>query len=255
MDLGLTDKTIVVTGAASGIGAATARLLVAENARVVLLDINESAGRALAISLGEQARFFPCDVSNGEAVRAVFAQLESQYSVLDGLVNNAGLQTYGSITDTTEADWHHTLAVNLTSVFLCSKYAMPALLRSANPVIINVSSVQALVSQTGASAYITAKAGLLGLTRSIAIDFAPRLRCVAVCPGAVDTPMLQDDLANLPNRDALIRETEAIHLLDRIATPDEIARFIVFLTSPQASFATGQYYRVDGGIGVKIAGQ
>ena len=196
-----------------------------------------------------------CDISRGEAVRAVFAELENQYSVLDGLVNNAGIQTTGSITDTTEADWHHTLNVNLTGAFLCSKYAMPALLRSVNPVIVNVSSVQALVSQTGASAYITSKAALLGLTRSIAIDYAPRLRCVAVCPGAVDTPMLRDDLQQIPDYEQVIRDTEAIHLLDRIATPDEIARFIVFLTSPQASFMTGHYYRVDGGIGAKLPGQ
>lgn len=259
MNLNYSGKTIVVTGGASGIGAATARLFYDEGATVVLLDI-DGRGQALADSFGGRGRFMRCDVGNGTAVQQTFAALEYHYPTLDGLVNNAGIQTHGSVTGTTEDDWNRTLTVNLTSAFLCSKYAMPALLRADKPVIINVSSIQALVCEAGVAAYASSKAALLGLTRSIAVDYAPRLRCVAVCPGAVDTPMLRADRTR-PDLDAatdpvaIVGETQAIHLLNRIAEPDEIARFIVFLASEQAGFATGQYFRVDGGIGVKISVQ
>lgn len=131
------------------------------------------------------------------------------------------------------------------------------MVRQPAPVIVNVSSVQGFVCQKEVLAYATSKAAIAGFTRSIAIDYAPVIRCVAVSPGAVNTPMLQADIDKLPGKDlkeAALKETQGIHLLNRIASPEEIANFILFLSSEKASFATGQTYRVDGGIGVKIEG-
>lgn len=254
MNLRFADKVVVVTGASKGIGEATARLVHAEAAQVVLIDI-DPLGAEIAEALGSQAYFINCDVSHSQAVQTTCQELKERYGRLDVWINNAGIQTYGTVTETSEDLWDHTLAVNLKSAYLCSRYAIPLLLQTETPVIINVASVQALLCQPGVAAYATAKAALLGLTRSIAVDYAPRLRCVAVCPGAVDTPMFRHDLPSGPEQNALIAETEQIHLLNRLATADEIARFIVFLASSDAQFMTGQYYRIDGGIGVKLGGQ
>jgi NAD(P)-dependent dehydrogenase (short-subunit alcohol dehydrogenase family) len=121
-------------------------------------------------------------------------------------------------------------------------------------VIVNVASIKSFMCQDKEAAYVASKAAILGLTQSIASDYAPGLRCVAVCPGAVRTPLLMDEINKAQDKSAILRETEDIHLLKRIAEPAEIASFILFLASTQAGFATGQAYRVDGGIGVRIAG-
>lgn len=254
MNLRFANRVVVVTGASKGIGEATVRLFHAEGAQVFLIDVDPLGG-SVAQELGQRAYFMHCDVSRSEAVQDACRELTERYGRLDVWVNNAGIQTYGTVTETDEDLWDHTLAVNLKSAYLCSRYALPLLLQTETPVIVNVASVQALVCQEGVAAYATSKAALLGLTRSIAVDYAPRLRCVAVCPGAVDTPMFRNDLPNGPERNALIAETEQIHLLNRLASAEEVARFIVFLASNEAPFMTGQYYRIDGGIGVKLGGQ
>ena len=123
-----------------------------------------------------------------------------------------------------------------------------------HPVIINVGSAQGFVSQEKVAAYSTSKEAIHGLTRSMAVDFAPRIRCLAVCPGAVMTPMLAKDLEAFGDKESILEQTRNIHLLRRIAEPEEIANFIVFMASDKASFATGHTYRVDGGIGLKIGG-
>src|SRR5690606_20891650 len=144
--------------------------------------------------------------------------------------------------------------INLKAVYLCAKYAIPLMKQAVHPVIVNVGSVQGFVSQRNVAAYAASKEAIHGLTRSIAIDFAPKIRCVAVCPGAVWTPMLEKDIESFENREGVLEETRKIHLLDRIAMPEEVANFITFLASDKASFATGQTYRVDGGIGLRIEG-
>ncbi len=205
-------------------------------------------------SLGEKAFFIYCDVSKNSSVEAAFRQIEDNYGRIDVLVNNAGIQSYGSVTETSEESWDKTINVNLKSIFLCSKYAIPLMLKQTAPVIINVASVKSFVCQDKEAAYVASKSAITGLTQSIATDYAPNLRCVAVCPGAVRTALLLDELDKAADKAALIKETENIHLLKRIAEPEEIANFILFLASEKASFATGQTYRVDGGIGVRIEG-
>ncbi len=250
------EKTIVITGGSMGIGAASALGFIEEGANIILLDIKEPPKEMLS-KFGSSINFIQCDVSKNRDVQSAFEHIKNKWNYVDVLVNNAGIQTYGTATTTTEEVWDRTMNVNLKAMFLCAKYCIPLMLQQHAPVIVNISSVQGIVCHKNVFAYATSKAAIAGLTRSIAIDYAPTLRCVAISPGAVNTPMLQHDLAKLADKDLqalAIRETEGIHLLNRIASPEEIANFIIFLASEKASFATGQTYRLDGGIGIKIEG-
>lgn len=255
MTIDFSNKAVVITGAASGIGLVTAKMLIAEGATVFLVD-NNLQGERIAGELGKTAHFCHADVANKEAVKKVFASIQKAVPHIDILVNNAGIQTYGKVTMLEEEDWDRTMNVNVKSIFLCSKYGIPLMDKSEAPVIINVASVKSFICQDNEAAYVASKSAILGLTQSIAADYAPKIRCVAVCPGAVRTPLLTGELekAEPAKQQQLIKETESIHLLNRIAEPVEVARFILFLASDLASFATGHAYRVDGGIGVRIPG-
>jgi len=244
--------TVVVTGGASGLGYAVAGRFVATGFDVILLDKDDRGGAA-ANELGPRCRFIYCDVSQAREVEAAMASAaEAANGHIDVLINNAGIQTSGSVTDTSEAVWDLTLSVNLKGQFLCAKYAIPYMSKDQRPVVINVSSVNGIMSQVNGAAYVTSKAAILGLTNSIAVDYAPWLRCVAVCPGAINTPMTQADLAAAPDKEAFMREMAGLHLLGRMAEAGEVAAAIFYLASPEASFITGHYLRVDGGIGLKL---
>ena len=251
MNLSFTAKTVVITGGAKGIGEAAAQLFHEQGARVYILDV-DPAGIKTAQRIGQNCRFLPGDVTNAEQVKALMEIAAGPTGCIDVLVNNAGIQTHGTVADTPEEIWNKTIAVNLTGYFLCAKYAVPYLLNASKPVIVNVASVNGIHSEANACAYVTTKAAILGLTNSIAVDFAPKLRCMAVCPGAVNTPMIQADLDAATDRQKLEQEINHIHLLNRPADPAEIANFILFLASDAASFITGHHFRVDGGIGVRI---
>jgi NAD(P)-dependent dehydrogenase (short-subunit alcohol dehydrogenase family) len=247
------NKVAVVTGAAKGIGAATARLFLRDGAKVALLDV-DPAGAALAEAHAEEGLFVRCDVSNGREVAAAFSEIRERFHGVDLLVNNAGIQRYGSVTETREEEWDHVLAVNLKSAFLCAHHALPSMLERGGGVVVNVSSVQAFITQNKVAAYVTSKTAMLGLTRSIAVDYAPRIRAVAVCPGSVDTPMLRWAAHQSPDPEEVMEEVNAMHPLKRIARPGEIADLIGYLCSDQASFITGQAFRIDGGLGLSIPG-
>lgn len=248
-----TDRVTVVTGSAKGIGAATAALLAREGARVALLDTDED-GADTAAHIGEHARFFVCDVSDSGAVARTFEAIREAFGGIDVLVNNAGIQRYGTVTKTPEDLWDEVMNVNLKSAFLCAQAALPSMTERGRGVVVNVASVQSFISQANAAAYTTSKTALLGLTRSIAVDYAPEVRCVAVCPGSVDTPMLRWAVQQSPDPDEVMREVHAMHPLQRIATPEEVAELIGFLCSEAAGFITGQAYRIDGGLGLSIGG-
>lgn len=240
-------RIAVVTGAAKGIGEAIARRLLHEGATVIGLDRDSEPGTPGVLRI-------VCDVSRGAEVAAAFQAIEATAGLPDILVNNAGIQHYGTVVSTTEAEWDHVLAVNLKSAFLCAKAAIPLMQRRGGGIVVNLSSVQAFHSQANVAPYTTSKTAMLGLTRSIAIDFAPAIRSVAVCPGTVDTPMVRWTAEQSGNPDALYEEVRQMHLAKRIATPDEIAGLVAYLCSDEASFVTGQAFRIDGGLGVELGG-
>lgn len=246
-------KVVVVTGGAKGMGAATVSEFHRQGASVAILDTDRT-GEALAKTLGKRGMFVHCDVSNGHEVRNAFEAIKDRFDGVDVLVNNAGISRYGTVTETGDDEWDLIMNVNLKSAFLCAKQALPMMLERGAGVVINIASVQALQSQARVAAYTASKSGMLGLTRSIAIDYAPNIRCVAVCPGSVDTPMLRTSLLESPDPAAVLRECNEMHLVGRIARPEEIADLTVFLASDKAGFITGQYYRVDGGLGIELAG-
>lgn len=242
-------KTVVITGGAKGIGAATALAFAEAGANVVTLDLSfdETIKHDSILQM-------VCDVTKTDVVKNVMQQVFDRFGSIDYLINNAGVQRYGTVTETSEEDWDFVLNTNLKSHFLCAKHAIPFMQRNQKGVVINVASVQAFVSQDQVAAYTTSKSALLGLTRSIAIDYAPQIRCVAVCPGTIDTPMLQNAIMLSPDPQAVLRECEDMHLAKRIGQAQEIASLIKFLCSDEASFITGEAIRIDGGLGIHVGG-
>ena len=250
----LANKTVVVTGGGRGMGEHTARAFMREGANVAVLDTDASAGAAVAREAGERGLFIQCDVSNADQVADAFARIEQTFGGVDFLINNAGILRYSTVTETTDEEWDQVIGVNLKSAFLCARAALPSMQKRGGGVVVNMSSVQAFLSQQRVGPYTTAKTALLGLTRSIAVDYAPTIRCVAVCPGTVDTPMLQDAIEQSPDPDEVRRECEDMHPLKRVGKPQEIAELIVFICSDKAPFITGQAIRIDGGLGIAIGG-
>ena len=243
-------KTIIITGGAKGIGAATAILFFDAGANVVVLDIAQDSSNIH----DERWLFLQCDVSNETQVKTAFENIPRRFDSVDFLVNNAGIQRYGTVTETTTDEWELVMNINLKSFFLCAKYALPFMQKKQKGVIINVASVQAFLSQQKVAAYTTAKTAILGLTRSIAVDYAPYIRCVAVCPGTIDTPMLRDSIALSPDPEEVMQECIDMHLTKRIGTAKEVAELIMYLCDDKAAFITGQAIRIDGGLGITIAG-
>ncbi len=248
------NQVAVVTGGAKGIGGATAVRFLQEGARVVVLDVDIELGQAILAPYGDQALFIPCDVSKADQVEKSFQQIRAGFGAMDILVNNAGIQRYSTVTETSEQEWDLVLGVNLKSAFLCARQAIPLMQVRKRGVVINVASVQSFISQRGVAPYVTSKTALLGLTRSIAVDYAPAIRSVAVCPGTVDTPMLQWAADQTSQPEELYREVREMHLMQRIAKPVEVAELILYLSSPSAAFITGQAFRIDGGLGLMISG-
>lgn len=244
------NKTVVVTGGGKGIGAACAKVFFDAGANVVVLDKD---GDDSGITDGRWL-VLQCDVSIEAQVIEATKKVWQKFNSVHYLVNNAGIQRYGTVVDTTADEWDKVMNANLKSYFLCSKYFIPLMQKSGSGVVINVASVQAFVSQKNVAAYTTAKTAILGLTRSIAIDFAPNIRCVAVCPGTIDTPMVRKSFSLSPNPDEVLQECIDMHPIGRIGTPEDVAEVVKFMCDDKAGFITGQYIRVDGGLGITING-
>jgi len=244
---------VVVTGGAKGIGGACVKAFMEEGAKVCILDIDQ-AGQEFADTLGDDTFFIHCDVSKENEVKTAFRKIEKIFGAVEVLVNNAGIQRYSTVTETTEEEWDLIMNVNLKSAFLCSKYAIPMMLKKKKGCVINVASVQSFISQKNVAPYTTSKTALLGLTRSIAVDYAPNIRSVAVCPGTVDTPMLRNSIQESPNPDEVLEECNEMHLVKRICSSEEVGELITYLASDKAGFITGQAIRIDGGLGITIGG-
>ena len=250
-------KVAVVTGGGSGIGRATCLELLSRGAAVAIVDRDEAAGQQLVREAGanRQIQFFRADLSVNQEVEAVVFQIAKAFGGIDVLVSNAGIQTYGSATTTTEEDWDQTLAVNLKSGFLVSKYSIPHITKRGGGAIVITASVQSLGAQRNSLAYMVSKHALLGLMRSMALDYAKdNIRVNAVCPGAVDTPMLRWAASLDDNPEAVIAACHKMHPIGRMGNPEEIAHLIAFLASDLASFMTGTAVVADGGLMIPLGG-
>ncbi len=248
------NKTVIVTGGATGIGEGCVRVFHRENANVVVLDIDTRLGETLCENLGRGSFFVECDISKEQQVQQAMKQIMDKYGRIDVLVNNAGILKYASVTETSEALWDEIINANLKGAFFCAKHAIPCMQEGKGGVVINMSSVQAFTVQEKVAAYATTKAALLGLTRSIAVDYAPDIRSVAICPGGIDTPLNQKAFRNSPDPERVRQETIDLHLVQRMGTPEEIGEMVAFAAGEKGSFLNGQPIRIDGGIGSKIGG-
>jgi NAD(P)-dependent dehydrogenase (short-subunit alcohol dehydrogenase family) len=244
-------KVLIVTGAGSGIGRASARALAAEGASVTLADVSE-AGAEVADAMGGDATFVKTDVRSSEQVEALVGSAVERHGRLDGIVNNAAVAIGGGAADISEEDWTRVLDINLTGVWRGMRYAIPELLASGGGAIVNVSSVQSLVGFVGWAGYAASKGGVNALTQQAAIEYAPRgIRINAVVPGTILTGMNEHILEEVDDPDALISEWTSMHPIGRIGMPDEVAAAVVYLMSDESSFVTGTLLRVDGGMVVR----
>lgn len=258
MSIRFDGKVAVVTGGATGIGAATARKLCELGASVAILDRNIEAARETVDALlnaGHTASFHRCDVALEADVKNAMDAVVRQYKTLHVLVSNAGIQRYGDVVSTSVGIWDEIFDVHVKGCFYSTKYAIPAMLASGGGAIVIVASVQGLTAVANSAAYVAAKHAVLGITRSIALDFARKnIRANCVCPGSIDTPMLRwsADLTASPEK--VIEGCSRMHPLGRIGRPEEVANAIAFLASDWASFITGTSLVVDGGLLVPTGG-
>ena len=239
-------KVAVITGGSSGIGAATARLLHEEGASVVIADLDSSNGTALVEELGSNsARFIATDVSDFVQVEALLNGAKATFGRLDVLFNNAGIGSFSSIPELATEDWRKVIAVDLDGVFYGIKAAIPIMRSQGGGVIINTASISGLAGDFGFAAYNAAKAAVINLTRTAAIDHAREgIRVNAVCPGPVDTPII----AAISQTPGLRAAWDKAVPMGRFARPEEIATVVAFLASDAASYMTGAAVPVDGGL-------
>jgi NAD(P)-dependent dehydrogenase (short-subunit alcohol dehydrogenase family) len=245
----LAGRVALITGAASGIGRAAARLFAERGARCVLVDLAQDAGESVAETIrsaGGEAVFIAADVADSSAVARAVALATERFGRLDYAYNNAGLSGPAHfVAEMPEDQWRRALDVMLTGVFLCMKHEIPAMLAGGGGAIVNCASGAGLIGFPGQSAYVASKHGVIGLTRAAALEYGPQgIRINSICPGTARTGMVEDVVKESPE---LQDELKRLHPIGRIAEPEEIAEAALWLCTDRASFVLGTALSVDGG--------
>ncbi len=250
----LAGKRALITGGASGIGRAIAERFAAEGATVAVCDLSADACHAAAEELrrsGAKAVAVVGDVAKTESAKKMVEEAVAALGGLEILVNNAGIETIGSVTTATDEEWERQIAVNLNGVYHVSRFAIPAIIKSGGGAIINMGSIGGLVAVKEYSAYGASKAAVIQLTKSMATDYAPyNIRVNCICPGPIDTPMLDracERLKGTGSADDVRRAYASFTMLKRCGKPEEIASCALFLASDESSYVTGHALVADGG--------
>ncbi len=241
-------KTALVTGGAAGIGEGIARRFAEAGYAIAIFDIDGARASSLAEELSDQTRLVAIhgDVSNEDDARRAIETTLAGFGRLDVLINNAGIEVAGSVTSLTTSEWDRQIFVNLRGIYLMSKYSIPKM-SGRGGAIVNISSVHAFVSWPDSAAYDATKAGIIGLTRAMALDHGREgIRVNAICPGYIQTPLMDRWLATLPAPEETLEQVRSFHPVGRIGTPRDVAEAALFLVSDHASFISGTYLVVDG---------
>jgi NAD(P)-dependent dehydrogenase (short-subunit alcohol dehydrogenase family) len=238
----LQNKVAVITGGASGIGAATAKLFVEEGAKVVLVDLNEEKGKAFEAELKAQnaeALFVKANITIEEEVQNIFKETLDTFGKVDIVFNNAGIGRVTPTEDVSYDEWRNTVNVDLDGVFLVAREAIREMLKSGGGTIVNTASMYGLVGSPGSAAYNAAKGGVINLTRSLALEYATRnIRVNALAPGFIDTPIIPEEIKT---------QLASITPMQRLGKAEEMAKAVLFMASDDSSFMTGHAIVVDGG--------
>ena len=250
----LSGKVAVVTGGGSGIGRAIASIFARQGARVLVLDLHEQTARETLDAItaaGGTAGAVVCDVADGASVDTAFARIAGDHGRLDILVNSAGVAHVGTIEETPEPDFDRLYRVNVKGVYLCSRAAVPVMVRQGGGVILNMASVASLIGVEARFAYSMSKGAVLTMTKSVAVDYVKQnVRCNCICPALIHTPFVNGFVAkhHRGHEEEALRKLSEYQPMGRMGTPEEVAYLALYLCSDEASFVTGQAYPLDGGV-------
>lgn len=249
MDLHLKNKVVIITGAASGIGASSALLFSREGAKVVVADVQKELGEKVVSQIKSEkgeAIFIKCDVSSEDDVKNLVSKTVEKYGRVDCAFNNAGIEgAQGDTLSCTNENWQRTMEINLKGIWLCMKYEIPEMLKSGGGSIVNCSSIAGIVGFEGLPAYVASKHGVVGLTQTAALEFSQKnIRVNAICPGVIDTPMVNRLTHNQESEQKTLTASEPV---GRMGKPEEIASAALWLCSDASSFVTGHPLVADGG--------
>lgn len=243
----LAGKTAFVTGGTGGIGSAICERFAREGAQVIAADLSQPG------TLSEQVEYVAYDVTDEKLCESTFAELAGRWDKLDILVNAAGIEIEKTIEDTTLEEWNRIFAINVTGMFLTSKFALPLLRKSAGASVINFGSYDGYIADPGLAAYCATKGAVHALTRAMACDHGPEgIRVNAICPGYVDTPMLQGFFGESGDIESLRKAVRDVHPTRTYGTPEDIANLVNWLASDEARYASGQLWVIDGGLSAQV---